>query len=93
MYVEDGTIANITCEVFGGFPNTTKLTLECAGEPIVNGSLFITRDLMDQDCICTGDHITGCYDKETKAQLIVICEFYYVTLSCFHLKTKCSINL
>ena len=73
--VEEGTIANISCEVSGGFPNETTETIQCAGIPISNNSLFITRNLTFENCSCSGElHPSGCYDKNTTVQLIVICE-------------------
>ena len=81
MYVEDGTIANISCEVFGGYPEITNVTLECAGEPIEDGSLLITRNLTGENCTCSANHTTGCYlNSTTSAYLIVICKLKCVVL-------------
>ena len=64
---------NFTCEVIGGFPNTTDVTIECAGEE-VDGTFDVTTDMDGQNCTCTGTHASDCYDKITKVQLVVLCE-------------------
>ena len=75
VVVAEGTTASLTCEVSGGFPETTQVSLLCDGVPVSSSEFQFTREQSSKYCVCSGDHVTGCYDKTTSVQVVVLCEF------------------
>ena len=53
----------------------------CAGVPLSSDEIIFTREMSGQNCICTGVHPSGCYDKTiTTAQVNVLCEYYFCVI-------------
>ena len=74
IQVTEGVQSNLTCHVSGGVPATTHTTIVCDGLPLSNSSFVFTRHMDGKLCICSGSHVSGCYNKTTAVKLDVACE-------------------
>jgi len=67
----EGDTYDVTCHVTGGFPQTTETLIECAGVPVHNNTFVFSRDMSHHYCRCYGNHVSGCYKRQTKVKLDV----------------------
>ncbi|KAK0069087.1 hypothetical protein Bpfe_001269, partial [Biomphalaria pfeifferi] len=85
--IQENTSYIVECTAPGGIPLVSNLTLSCGN---INGSTQIgniftspvtfTRNMTGQNCTCTAQHITGCYEKNTTTlQLNVLCKMSVLT--------------
>ena len=70
--VTEGHAYDMSCHVFGGFPEVENLTLQCAGIPVTEGYFTFSLDMNLSNCSCVADHISGCYHLTTELRLLVV---------------------
>ena len=80
----EGYNGNVTCRVEGGYPDAHNTQLNCGNlEGSVGGKTStlsftaapLTRDMNRTVCTCTSQHDSGCYYKETRLTLNVLCKY------------------
>ncbi|GFS08190.1 hypothetical protein ElyMa_004750700, partial [Elysia marginata] len=80
----EGYTGDVTCRVEGGYPGAHSTQLKCGqlkntGDGNTATLRFttdtLTRDLDETECTCTSQHGSGCYNKDTRFQLNVLCKF------------------
>ncbi|KAK0069173.1 hypothetical protein Bpfe_001355, partial [Biomphalaria pfeifferi] len=69
--VIENKVYNLECSAYGGKPNVFNFTLSCGNIEltqhgnILKSAVTFTRNMTGQNCTCTAQHITGCYENNT----------------------------
>ena len=73
--VAEGENVPISCFVEGGVPNTSNVTVVCAGRLVENNVFVFTRDMNFAHCVCKAAHLSGCYLLQTDVLVNVACKY------------------
>ncbi|KAK0069163.1 hypothetical protein Bpfe_001345, partial [Biomphalaria pfeifferi] len=69
--VIENKVYNLECSAYGGKPNAFNFTISCGNIDltqygnILKSAVTFTRNMTGQNCTCTAQHITGCYENNT----------------------------
>ncbi|KAI8779649.1 deleted in malignant brain tumors 1 protein, partial [Biomphalaria glabrata] len=69
--IQENKVYTVQCKTFGGVPLVNNITVSCGNiESTQSGNIFtspilFTRFMTGQNCTCTAQHITGCYENNT----------------------------
>ncbi|KAI8779655.1 hypothetical protein BgiBS90_018849 [Biomphalaria glabrata] len=70
--IQENKYYTFQCEAHGGIPSVSNVTVSCGNIKDVtqSGNIFtspvtFTRNMAGQNCTCTAEHITGCYENNT----------------------------
>ncbi|KAK6963955.1 vascular cell adhesion protein 1 [Biomphalaria glabrata] len=83
MGLQENKVYTVECTAFGGIPSVSNITVSCGNIKeltqsgnILTSPVTFTRTMTGQNCTCTAQHITGCYENNTSTlQLNILCEF------------------
>ncbi|CAL1540010.1 unnamed protein product [Lymnaea stagnalis] len=76
--IRNGDTVVVSCTIDGGVPAVSDVTLTCPGQTLTSrgNSVQLTtfrarRPLSGQSCLCSANHVTGCYSGRTDVVLNV----------------------
>ncbi|KAI8779643.1 hypothetical protein BgiBS90_018837 [Biomphalaria glabrata] len=68
--IQENKVYFMECKANGGIPPISNITLSCGNNShltetgyILTSPVTFTRNMTNQNCTCTAQHITGCYDN------------------------------